>query len=145
MAKKRKIPDKAAWDDYKNDLDVQYFHKLAFGKSIDEIQRYFGGAHSIERMDELLFSPRPVFQYYIFAFAKYVMSEAAKGDADSASPFLFLLEEREKRDPGSVKEIYGSLSEVVDFVASHQAYFDADVDIYGNFQKRAEYIRRACT
>ena len=38
---------------------------------------------------------------------------AAKGESDSASPFLSLLEEREKRDPGSVKEIYGELSGVI--------------------------------
>ncbi len=144
MAKQQKIPDKEAWEGYQNDLDVKYFHELAFGKSIDDIQEYFGEGRSIERMEELLFSPRPVFQYYVFAFAKYVTSEAAKGDSSSASPFLSLLEEREKEDPGSVAEIYDSLSDVVDFVASHQEYFDANIDIYGNFKERAERIRRSC-
>jgi len=144
MAMNRKIPDEAAWEGYKDDLDVQYFHKLAFGKSIDDIQEYFGEGRSIERMDELLFSPRSVFQYYVFAFSKYVMSETAKGDPDTASPFLALLEEREKKDPGSVKDIYESLSEVIEFVASSQKYFDADRDIYGDFKERAERIRKVC-
>ena len=139
-----KIPDEADWEGYKDDLDVQYFHKLAFGKSIDDIQEFFGEGHSIERMDELLFSPRHVFQYYVFAFAKFVLSEAAKGDPDSASSFLSLLEKREKKDPRSVKEIYGSLSDVVEFIASNQEYFNAEIDIYGDFGKRAVHIRRLC-
>ena len=141
---KKKIPDEAAWEGYKGDLDVEYFHKLAFGKSIDDVQESFEGARSIERADELLRAPRRIFQYYIFAYAQYLMSESAAGESDSASPFLSLLEKREKRDPGSVAVIYSSLSEVVDFVASHQDYFEANVDIYGNFQEQAERIRKAC-
>ncbi len=107
------------------------------------MQQHFGGILSIERMDELLFAPRRIFQYYVHAFGKYVMSEKAAGDSDSTSPFLSLLA-REKRDPGSVRESYESLSEVVDFVATHQAYFDADVDIYGDFKERATRIHDVC-
>jgi hypothetical protein len=36
---------------------------------------------------------------------------------------------REERDPGSVKEIFESLSECVEFVANHQEYFGANIDI----------------
>ena len=57
---------------------------------------------SIERADELLFMPRQAFQYYVFAFAIFVISENASGDPDSASPFLQLLVALEERDPGSV-------------------------------------------
>ena len=46
--------------------------------------------------------PRRVFQFYIFAFAQYVMSEAAIGDPDAASCFLNNLIAREEHDPGSV-------------------------------------------
>lgn len=46
--------------------------------------------------------PRRAFQYYVSAFADFVVSGAAIGDADSASPFLNLLVNREERDPGSV-------------------------------------------
>lgn len=144
MTKKLKIPDKACWKGYDADLDVKYLCNLFFGKSVEEVQQYFGGTQSIERMDELLFSPRCVFQYYVHAFAKFVMSQKAIGDPDSASPFLSLLEAREKRDPGSVKDIYKSLSETVEFVASHQEYFDADVNIYGDFRELADRIRELC-
>ena len=144
MARKRKIPDKADWEGYEEDLDVRYFHKLVFGKTIEEVQSLFGEGRSIERMDELLFAPRRVFQYYVFAFATYVMSAQAEGDSDSASPFLALLEEREKRDPGSVSQIFSELADVVDFIAERQEYFDADPNIYGNFEERADRIREVC-
>ena len=140
----QQIPDKLAWEEYDKDLDVKYLYDMFFGKSIDNVQQYFGNTQSIERMDELLFAPRPVFQYYVHAFAKFVMSDMAAGDSDSANPFLSLLEVRETRDPGSVKDILGSLSEALDFVSSHQKYFDADVNLYGDFRDRVKRIREIC-
>lgn len=139
-----KIPDESAWYGYEEDLDVHYLHVLFYGKSIEEVQGYFGEGRSIERMDELLFAPRPVFQYYVRAFACFVMSEAAAGDSDSASPFLSLLEEREKREPGSVRIIFPALKEVLAFIAKNQAYFDAPVDIYGDFNERVRKLYETC-
>ena len=56
-----------------------------FGKSLDDVQSCFEDGLSIQRGHELLFMPRRVFQFYTFAFAQYVMSEAAIGDSDAAS------------------------------------------------------------
>jgi hypothetical protein len=139
-----RVPDERDWQGYESDLDVRYLHKLVFGKPIAEVIHLFRG-NSIERMDELLFAPRRVFQYYVHAFGQYVMSEEAAGESDAASPFLALLEEREKRDPDSVREIFASLEPYVDFIGAGQEYFDAPEDIYGNFRERAQGIRRACT
>jgi hypothetical protein len=50
---------------------------------------------------------------------------------------------REERDPGSVMEIYDKLADTVDFVVSHQDYFDAPRDIYGSFQELGDKIRAA--
>jgi len=140
----KKIPDSNAWEGYKDDLDVKYFYDFAYGKSIDDIQNHFGEGVSIERADELLFSPRIVFQYYIQAFVKYIMSEKAKGDSDSASSFIRLLLSREEKDPGSVKNIYQSLAETIDFIANNQEYYDADLDIYGSFTDLSKEIKNSC-
>ena len=139
-----RIPNASDWHGYESDLDVRSLHGLFFGKSIDEVQSYFGEGRSIERMDELLFAPRPVFQYYVRAFARYVLSKAAVGDSDSASPFLSLVEEREMRDPGSVRNIIHALDEALVFVAHNQAYFDAPLDIYGDFSERVQRIYAMC-
>jgi len=144
MISDAKIPDESDWVGCDTDPDLGYLRELFFGKSNAEVQEYFGDRCSIQRMDQLLSAPRAVFQYYVHAFAAFVMSEHAAGDAHSASPFLKLLEAREARDPGSVKAIYQSLVECVEFVASHQAHFDAHVAIHGDFKERAKRIHEIC-
>jgi hypothetical protein len=98
----------------------------------------------IERADELLFMPRGAFQYYVFAFAEFLQTDAATGDPDSASPFLRLLINREERDPGSVSQIYSEIAPAVEYVASHQTQFEADENIYGNFRELAERLKALC-
>jgi hypothetical protein len=142
--RKRKVPGVAEWSGYKDDLDTKYAHKLFFGKSISEVLQYFGGVHSIERASELLYLPRAAFQYYVLAFAEFVRSDECIGDSDSASPFLNLLVNREKRDPGSVAQIYSELAPAVDFVAQNQDRYDADPNIYGTFSEKAETLRHLC-
>jgi hypothetical protein len=139
-----KVPGSNEWAGYEADLDVRYAHKIFFGKSIAEVQCFFGGIHSIQRADELLFMPRHAFQYYVFAFADFVLSDQAAGDSDSASPFLRLLISREQRDPGSVSDIYPHLASTVEYVASHQAQYDADPNIYGSFQELATQLKALC-
>lgn len=142
--RKRKIPKSIEWSGYEDDLDVRRAHKLFFGKSTSEVQQYFGGTQSIERADELLFMPRQAFQYYVFAFADFVLSDRASGDPDSASPFLRLLVAREERDSGSVAQVYSALLPVIEHVASHQSAYDADPSIYGSFEDLADKLHTLC-
>lgn len=139
--RRQRVPGPEEWLGYEADLDVRHAHKLFFGKSLGEVQHNFAGGRSIERADELLFMPRRAFQYYVLAFAKFVMSDAARGDSDAASTFLGLLLNREKRDPGSVGEVFDGLQAAVEFVASNQEHFDAEPAIYGVFNERAEQVR----
>ncbi|MBX9624468.1 MAG: hypothetical protein K2X82_11725 [Gemmataceae bacterium] len=97
------------------------------------VQEHFGEGNSISRMDELLFSPRAVFQYYVQSFAMYVLSPAAAGDSVTASAFLSLLECRDGQDPGSVKPVYPLLAASVEFIAGNYA---AVPGIYGSFRER---------
>lgn len=139
-----RIPDKTDWAGYADDLDVQDLHRLFFGKSNAEVERFFGNGQAINRADELLFAPRRVFQYYIQAFAACLLSDAAMGDSDAASTFLSLLAAREERDPGSVAIIYPVLEDTINFIASHQAYYAANPAVYGSFAERAQHIRTLC-
>jgi hypothetical protein len=81
--------------------------------------------------------PRSAFQYYVFAFADFIKSKEAIGDSDSASCFLGLLINREKKDPGSVAPIFEQLRDAVDIVARGQRRFRARVHIYGRFSEIA--------
>ena len=140
----KKIPGAKEWAGYETDLDVRYARKLLFGKSTSEVVGYFSGGCCIERADELLYMPRKAFQYYIFAFVEYLHSAEAEADSDAASVFLRLLFNREKKDPGSVREIYRGLCKCVEFVTSHQEYFDASPDIYGNFAELGKQVHSLC-
>ncbi|UPU35896.1 hypothetical protein M1B72_21040 [Geomonas paludis] len=136
-----KIPGPKEWEGYKEDLDVQYAHKLFFGKSVPEVIKHFTvSGRCIERADELLFMPRKAFQYYVFAFAEYLRSEESTGEPDAASPFINLLLKREKKDPGSVMEIYDDLFPAIDLVASNQERFQANPEIYGNFREKGDAL-----
>lgn len=145
LARKHSPPGTDHWRGYEGDLDVEYAYKLMFGKSIADLQEHFGGMSSIQRADELRFMPRRAFQYYVFAFAEFVVSDGAIGDDASASPFLNLLQSREQRDPGAVAEIYFDLAPYVDHVASNQELYDAPIHIYGSFPEQAEAIRALCS
>jgi len=57
---------------------------------------------------------------------------------------LRLLCDRERDDPGSVSEICADLRDTVDHVAGNQAFFDADVDIYGDFRDLATELKALC-
>lgn len=134
------VPDASVWGDT-DDLDVRWIRKLFFGKSLIEVQECFGSVNSIERADELLFAPDAVFRYYVRAFAMFVLSGRGRGDSDSASAFLGLLEARGKRDPVSVREVLPALANCLDVLAADQARFDADIGIYGDFAGRVRDIR----
>jgi hypothetical protein len=92
--RKRKIPGPIEWSGYKDDLDVRHAHKLFFWQANLSGPAIFWRTRSIERAAELLFMPRQAFQYYVLAFADFVLSDSAIGDPDSASPFLRLLVSR---------------------------------------------------
>ncbi|HEU4778834.1 MAG TPA: hypothetical protein VFS58_03040 [Steroidobacteraceae bacterium] len=137
------IPGPESWVGHK-DVDARNVHAFWFGKSLDEMQGFFSGGRSIQRGDELLFMPRRAFQFYIFAFAQYVMSEAAVGDADGASAFLRFLTGREAGDPGSVAQIYDQLQPTIEFVAESQVRFGAAHNSYGDFREKAAELAKLC-
>lgn len=139
-----KVPAALDWAGYEKDLDAEYAYRLFFGRDCQDVLREFGGGASIERAEDLHFMPRRAFQYYVLAFAQFVTSDAAQSDPDSASPFLRLLIAREESDPGSVAQIYAELRPSIEFVASHQERYGADLDIYGDFKELARKIAEVC-
>ena len=144
ISRPRQVPDEAAWAGHEADLDVQFAHKRYFGKTTDEVMYDFRDL-VIERAMELRLAPRPVFQYYVFAFVDLFASPGESAEqADCASIFLHLLCDREKSDPGSVAELYFELRATVEHVAGNQAFYDADIDIYGDFRSHAAELAGLC-
>ena len=106
MDKKIKVPTSRDWIGYDKDLDLKDLHRLVYGKKVEDIYYYFKNGAHVSRADELLHSNRKIFQYYIYAFALYLVS-IGQNDIDAEDEFLRLLINREKKDNGSVYQIYG--------------------------------------
>ncbi|WP_374585315.1 hypothetical protein [Pseudoduganella sp.] len=141
---KAPTPGDAEWAGYENDWDARYAHEGLFGKSVEQVQHLFEERNPLSLAEDLHFMPYAAFQYYIFAFAQFLLSDSAPGESDAASAFLNLLITRESEEPGSVSELYAQLKPTVEFVATHQWYFDADLDIYGSFEDLGDRIRAMC-
>jgi hypothetical protein len=70
-------------------------------------------------------------------------AKAGAGAADAASCFVRLLGDRVRTDAAGVATIYPALKPAIDSVAERQAFFDADVDIYGSFSDIVQEIEAA--
>jgi hypothetical protein len=138
------IPGEDAWAGHADDLDAHYAYKRLHGKSIAEVIAIYCANQYEADADSYRSMPRAAFRYYIFAFAGYLREPAARFMSDAASVFLKVLLYREQAEPGAVRAIYPQLADTVDFVASHQEWFDAEVEIYGDFREHAQRLRALC-
>ena len=85
------------------------------------------------------------FQYYLYALRNYVMSErvlASEMSSDAASCFLGLVILKLRDAPTSIISIMEDMLPAVEYVASNQMLFDADIDIYGDFIEKLSEIKR---
>lgn len=135
------IPTDDDWGNWKDDIDTSSAYKTFAGKKYDEFLDKFKN-NPIEMADELRFMPSKPFQYYIFSFENYIRNDKAKKDADAASCFLRLIEEKLINQPEFILPIFDELFEVLIYVADHQDYYDADKDIYGDFQEMILNIKK---
>jgi hypothetical protein len=128
------VPSRADWGDYESDPDVRYAYRLYGGKPIDQSMPHFID-NPIERASELRFAPFVIFRYYVHCFASYLRSAQAAGESDMASVFLRLVRDMSVNYPDEFAEFYPEIRPAVEHVADNQAFFDADVDIYGSFEE----------
>jgi len=130
--KQRRAPTREAWGDLSADPEVKYAFELFGTKTVEEATPLFAD-NPIERAAELRFSPAPVFNYYVFCFASFLMTPKAQGEADAASCFLRLVRDRMRSDPKGIAGVYPELKPAIDAVSARQAFYDADENIYGSF------------
>lgn len=139
------MPDARDWEDHPDDLDWAYARKMFFGKSLEEAEELFLG-NVIERTEDLRFMSRAPFQYYIRAFAAHVLSPRAleaEEPHSAASCFLGLVEEKLAERGGFVTPaLLKALMPALEHVAANQAVFDADKDIFGDFQEQLGRIKK---
>ncbi len=137
------IPTEEQWEDYLEDLDTEYSHRVFAGKSNDEMQIAFE-ENVLERTSDLRWMPKVPFQYYMLGFKQFIETRAEQCDdsSDAASCFIELVESALKNVPDYILPIFDQVMTTVKYIAENQGRFDADLDIYGDFNEIHEKIKK---
>jgi len=132
-----RVPTEAEWGNYQADLDKEYAHKMFSGRTNEEMIPLFQ-RNVIERTDELRWMPPIPFRYYMLGFRDCVLAGKFEETwaADAASCFFGLVEEKLANEPNHILPIMGELLPAVRHIGHNQSSFDADEDIYGNFEEK---------
>lgn len=132
-----RIPSKSDWGAIEeNNLDAECAFKQFAGKSLNDAEEMFR-ENALYYQEDLISMPPIAFNCYAPVFAKYILSNYAEGDSDGASSYLHmiieLLQARNKllATTGTLK----LLLDTAKIVSNKQEYYDADIDIYGDFSE----------
>ncbi|HEU4343103.1 MAG TPA: hypothetical protein VFU31_16240 [Candidatus Binatia bacterium] len=141
-----KIPSRADWGDInKDDLDAKSAFDSFLGKSFSEAEAMFQ-RNALYYQEELQSMPAVPFNFYAPALVKYITSEHAKGDSDGASSFLHMVSWILKSNRGILdSKTEDLLLRAARQIAKNQDYYEADVDIYGNFSEIYFEIQKLAT
>ena len=137
------VPNEDDWGDYKSDLDQNHAHSVFARRTNEEMQPFFR-QNPVALTDDLRWMPDLPFRYYIFGFRDVVMAnqfDVCDG-ADAASCFLGLVLEKLENNPRLIVPVMPELLPPVEYVAQNQKLFDADEDIYGNFEEKLARIHK---
>ncbi len=138
------VPTREDWGDLNIDPEVESGYQLLGGKSREQVLPLFL-ENPLERAAELHFTPRAVFNYYVFCFVDHLLSPNSRGESDMASCFLRLVRGRAQTHPRHLEQVWADLWPAVATVAAQQAFYEADEAIYGSFATLAEEIESAHT
>ena len=130
------IPTEADWRSERWCLDAEHAYWNFVGKSHDEAVALFKD-NAIRYQEDVVFMPSACFPFYCRAYMAYLMSPDSKNDSDGASCFFTLVDCRldEIRADKTLKaEVIACLKHI----ATRQAFYEADVGIYGAFAERAK-------
>ncbi len=135
------IPSKSNWGVIENNnLDAEWAFKHFAGKSLTEAEEMFR-ENALYYQEDLISMPPIAFNYYAPVFAKYIFSDNAKEDSDGASSFLHMIIELLKDNRSlTTNETERTLLAAAQIVASKQDFYDADIDIYGEFSELYDQI-----
>lgn len=129
------IPTELDWVGYESDLDASWSHRIFFGKSAEDVIEIFQ-ANVVESAENIYRMPKIPFQYYLMAFARYVMSIDASisySSSDAASALFNYVLSTLQENPSKLKDIYHELLPIIESIATSQNKYDASESIYGSF------------
>ena len=136
-------PTEQDWGDYKDGLDAEWAHKNFYGKSLEQALELFA-ENALYYQEDLGYMAAVPFRFYLSAFIRYLLSEQSKGDSDGAATYLELIIRKLDEEPKTVEPLIDDVLACAERVASSQAFYDADVAIYGVFAQQYQRITELC-
>lgn len=133
-------PSKSTWGDTSGDLDAAYAERMFFGKTRAEAQQLFV-ENAISRQEDLSSMPARCLHFYIHSYMDYLLSEQSRGDSDAASCFISLATWRCDEIRGGGDALVFRVDHVLDHISKRQVWYEADVDIYGEFDELTSKCR----
>ena len=133
------MPSKSDWRSEPWGIDTPYAYKHFSGKTLDEAFNLFV-EHALYYQEDIMFMPVLCFHYYIHAYIDYLLSDKSRGDSDGASGFFGLVECREDDIRTSDGKLQNRICEALKHIGARQEWYDADLDIYGDFKVRSEKV-----
>jgi hypothetical protein len=136
------IPTELDWGDYEADLDQNWAHDHYCGRSNEQVQKYFHN-NPIEAASDLQFMPEIPFRYYMLGYRDFVVARDSDEctTSDAAGCFLNLVTQKLEQEPRHIVPIMPELLPALEYVATDQEEFEAEIEIYGNFPKQLARIR----
>lgn len=136
------VPKEQDWvSEYSDDLDYQYAFTRLFGKNRDESIELIK-LNALSYIEDLGLMPPKVFQFYFKVLIEYLLSNESKGESDAASSIFRLIKYDIESNLNKAKSIKAFLPLILRSVAERQEFYDADIDIYGDFKEKALRIER---
>ena len=138
------IPTEADWRSDSVDpdlinLDAAWAYKNFHGKTFDEAVRLFED-NALHYQEDLSYMPSRVFGFYLKAFIAYLMSDAARDDADAASCFFSLIRFKAEHDRARIIPLWAEIEPILKVFAKRQDDLGADWAAYGSFRSRIRQI-----
>ena len=130
-----KIPNKSDWGAIEeNNLDAECAFRQFAGKSLGEAEDMFR-ENALYYQEDLISMPSIAFNCYAPVFAKYILSNYAESDSDGASSYLCMIIELLQTETRllATPETLKFLLDTAKIVSNKQDFYDADIDVYGDF------------
>jgi hypothetical protein len=135
------IPTESDWHSEPWCIDTPYAYEHFSGKSIEEASELFV-KNSIYYHEDIMFMPLQCFRYYIHAYMNYLLSDKSKGDSSGADCFFGLIKFRKAEILAADENLRAKISEVLRRLGASQEWYDAELEIFGDFTtKSAELLR----
>ena len=130
------IPSESDWRSEPWGIDTPYAYNHFQGKSREDAVEFFV-ENAIYYQEDIMFMPEACFRYYIHSYMDYLFSGRSAGDSDAANCFFGIVEIRKDDIARADFDLRQRILDMLKRLASQQAWYEADIEIYGDFIERS--------